>query len=199
MRDVDETMSSAHNDRGTCRVTNGLIRAIVLISVLFITNPVRGDGTLLRTTLIVSDVEVSISWYRHLGFDVAETLGGARNPQSAFPLAAHASAFRLVILAGSNGKGGRIGLLEFADAAPPVVVAGSGPVGVGNHVLVVEVSDARAIFAALRDQGEQPLTDEPTVLSRMSADGRPAIGYVFHIYDPDGALVEIMQPPLPIE
>lgn len=185
------------------RSSRGLIAAVTCLvvagAVLLMANPVRSETALLRTTLIVSDIDASISWYRQLGFEVAETLGGPRSPQSAFPLAGRASGFRLVILAGSNGKGGRIGLLEFADAAPPVVVAGSGPVGVGNHVLVVEVSDARAIFAALRDQGEQPLTDEPTVLSRMSADGRPAIGYVFHIYDPDGTLVEIMQLPLPIE
>ncbi len=192
-------MSNAHTDRTPHRVIAGLIRTGLVVSVLLFAGSARAETVLLRTTLIVSDIEASVSWYRHLGFEVAETLGGPRNPQSAFPLAAQASTFRLLILAGANEKGGRIGLLEFADEVPPIVVAGSGPVGIGSQVLVVEVSDARAIFAKLRGQGAQLLTEQITVLSRMSTEGRQSVGYVFHVYDPDGTLIEIMQPPAPEE
>ncbi len=197
MPEMDESMSNAHTDRKPYKVIADLIRTALVVLVLSFAGSVRAETTLLRTTLIVSNVEASIAWYRHLGFEVAETLGGPRNPQSSFPLAAHASTFRLIILAGANEKGGRIGLLEFADEAPPVVAAGSAPVGVGSHVLVVEVPDARAIFARLRVQGAAPLTEEPTLLRRISAEGQEMIGYVFHVYDPDGTLVEIMQPPSP--
>ena len=155
----------------------------------------HGDTLLLRSTLIVSDLDRSLSWYRMLGFTVEQELGGSRNPDAPFPLASRSTGFRLLILAPADGRGGRLGLLQFRDPPPPVVHPPVAQVGVGSVVLVVEADDAQALFAALQAQGADLVSDVPAELRRVSADGQEGIGYVFHARDPDGMLVEIFQPP----
>jgi catechol 2,3-dioxygenase-like lactoylglutathione lyase family enzyme len=157
-----------------------------------------GEPALLRTTLIVADLERSIEWYRLLGFEPEQQLGGPRDPDSAFPLAARAGRFRLVIMAPPAGRGGRIGLLEFADERPPVVHARTDTVGIGSAVFVVEAPDARAVFAALSAAGARSVTPAPAELRRRDAEGVEGVGWVFHVFDPDGILVEVLQPPFPV-
>lgn len=185
----------------SCRINvfGGWRRVLLLASCLAwaATPAVAEEVSLLRTTLIVSDVERSVGWYGLLGFRPEQELGGPRDPDSAFPLAARAGQFRLVILAPPAGRGGRIGLLEFADDAPPRLQAPADTVGVGSAVFVVEAADARAVFAALAEAGAHLVTTAPTELRRRNADGEEGVGWVFHAFDPDGILVEVLQPPFP--
>jgi catechol 2,3-dioxygenase-like lactoylglutathione lyase family enzyme len=153
------------------------------------------ETNLLRTTLIVANIERAVAWYALLGLVEEQTLGGERNPDSTFPLASRSGHFSLTILAARDGGGGRLGLLEFSTPAPPQLRPASSSVGVGSTVLVLETNDARSIFAALERADARLVTTEPMRLERLSSAGEPMVGYVFHVFDPDANLVEVMQPP----
>lgn len=161
----------------------------------------RGDAAmLLRTALVVADVERSRAFYELLGFTVESELGGERNPDSAFPLNSRSSRWRLLILASGRGEGGRIGLVSF-DAAPPEPVrpADRPRVGLGDSVFVMDVTDALALHARLEAAGASIVTPPtPYRSSRVDAAGRPLQGRVFHVFDPDGYLVELLEAPRPV-
>jgi catechol 2,3-dioxygenase-like lactoylglutathione lyase family enzyme len=156
------------------------------------------EPTLLRTALIVADADRSIAFYRLLGFRVESDTGTqprrvAGNP---FPLNAPAARSRLVILGSASGSGGRIGLVEFAEPTPPVRRDGADLVGRGDLVFVFDVADADAVHAALLAGGAR--VHEPPqvyVSARRAADGRPLRGKVFHAWDPDGYLIELLEAP----
>jgi catechol 2,3-dioxygenase-like lactoylglutathione lyase family enzyme len=154
--------------------------------------------TLLRTALIVADAERSIAFYRLLGFRIESDTGSqprrvASNP---FPLNAPATRSRLVILGSASGAGGRIGLVEFAEPTPPARRDTADLVGRGDPVLVFDVADADAVHAALLAGGAR--VHEPPqayTSTRRAADGRPLRGKVFHAWDPDGYLIELLEAP----
>lgn len=153
---------------------------------------------LLRTALIVADAERSIAFYRLLDLRVESDTG--RQPRrvagNPFPLNAPATRSRLVILGSASGHGGRIGLVEFAEPMPPPRRDGADLVGRGDVVLVFDVADAEAVHAALLAGGarvhEPP---QPYVSARRAADGRALRGKVFHAWDPDGYLIELLEAP----
>lgn len=154
--------------------------------------------TLLRTALIVADAERSIAFYRLLGFRVESDTGSQprRIADNPFPLNAPATRSRLVILGSASGAGGRIGLVEFAEPTPPARRDTADLVGRGDPVLVFDVADADAVHAALRTGGAR--VHEPPqvyVSTRRAADGRPLRGKVFHAWDPDGYLIELLEAP----
>jgi catechol 2,3-dioxygenase-like lactoylglutathione lyase family enzyme len=155
------------------------------------------DATLLRTTLIVADVDRSLAFYALLGFRVERELGGERKPDSPFPLNSRSSRWRLAILAPGNGEGGKIGLLSFA-AAPPAATRDPARerIGLGDMVFVFDVADAGAVHARLAAAGER-IVEAPVAYRSASTDaaGRPMQGRVFHAFDPDGYLVEILEAP----
>ena len=76
------------------------------------------DPALIRSTLIVADVDRAIAFYRQLGFQVESDRGGPRKPDSPFPLASASKIFRLVILRSPDPQGGKLGLLSFAEPEP---------------------------------------------------------------------------------
>lgn len=154
--------------------------------------------TLLRTALIVADADRAVAFYRLLGFRVESDTGSqarrvAGNP---FPLNAPATRSRLVILGSASGDGGRIGLVEFAAPTPPDRRAGVELVGRGDPVLVFDVADADAVHAALLAGGAR-IHEPPQVYvsARQRADGTPMRGKVFHAWDPDGYLIELLEAP----
>jgi catechol 2,3-dioxygenase-like lactoylglutathione lyase family enzyme len=148
--------------------------------------------TLLRTTLIVADIDRSIAFYRRLGFEPESDRGGPRKPDSPFPLAAKSGVFRLVILASPAATGGRIGLLSFAEPSPPVTVPARDRVGIGDMVFVVRVPDAAVAFGQLKAAGADLVESSPVSYGSQRPDG--TAGQLFHVFDPDGRLVEVMAP-----
>jgi catechol 2,3-dioxygenase-like lactoylglutathione lyase family enzyme len=168
----------------------------VFVMALVLLSPgARAAGpapALLRTTLIVADVDRSIAFYGHLGFGVESDRGGPRKPGSPFPLAVKAGTFRLVVLASPDPEGGRIGLLSFADPAPPVLVPPREQVGIGDMVFVVRVPDALAAYRALQSGGARFVEPAPVPYETKRPDGTPWQGALFHAFDPDGRLVEVM-------
>jgi catechol 2,3-dioxygenase-like lactoylglutathione lyase family enzyme len=134
-----------------------------------------------------------------LGFASIDEMDGPRDPlHSPFPLAAPSHRFRLRILESSSHGGGRIGLLAFSDPAPPVTRAARGRVGRGDMVFVFEVADAEALQATLVSAGARVVERPQTFRSRRTdAAGHPWQGKVFHAFDPDGNLFELLQPARP--
>jgi len=149
------------------------------------------SSSLARTTLIVADVDRTLAFYRLLGFSPVKEIGGPRNPDSALPLAARSTHWRLVILTGSRPDSGRLALLSFTEEAPPVTVPPHDRVGIGDFVFVVEVDDADAVHAALVAAGAR-VVGPPIGYEMKRPDGTVGRGAIFHVYDPDGRLIEIM-------
>lgn len=156
----------------------------------------RGDdgAALMRTTLIVSDLDRTLAFYQRLGFAVESDHGGARKPDAAFPVAAPSSRFRLVILGSKDAASGRIGLLQFSDPQPPLMVAPRTHVGIGDTVLVIRVPDGLALFDQLKAAGVRVVEQTPEPYRMQRADGSVSAGHLFHAYDPDGRLLEILTP-----
>jgi catechol 2,3-dioxygenase-like lactoylglutathione lyase family enzyme len=159
-----------------------------------------GDAaSLLRTTLTVADVDRSIGFYALLGFRVEEEMGGERNPDSPFPLNSRSTQWRLVVLAPASGEGGRIGLLSFDASRPaPAREMSRERIGLGDMVFVFDVPDARAVHATLTGAGADVVEAPLSYTSRkLDPEGRPMQGRVFHAFDPDGYLIEVLEAPRP--
>lgn len=155
--------------------------------------------TLLRAALLVENATVSIDFYRLLGFEIESDATTPRNPkENPFPLNAPSTQTRLVILHSASGAGGKIGLVEFSGPTPPEARKDPARVGRGDVVLVFDVADADAVHARLSKVGAKILEPPQTYVSRRTTDdGRPLRGKVFHVHDPDGYLVELLQAPSP--
>jgi catechol 2,3-dioxygenase-like lactoylglutathione lyase family enzyme len=158
-------------------------------------------AVLMRTALVVADVERSRAFYELLGFTVESEMGGERNPDSPFPVNSRSSRWRLLILASGRGEGGRIGLVSFDEAQPsPVRPMDRSRIGLGDAVFVMDVTDALAMHARLAAAGASIATQPSTYRSsRLDAEGRPMQGRVFHAFDPDGYLVELLEAPKPVD
>lgn len=149
---------------------------------------------LLRTTLIVTDVDLAIAFYGRLGFTIESDRGGPRKPDSPFPLASPSTTFRLVILATADPAGGKVGLLAFGGPPPPLTVPARPKVGIGDMVFVVRTADAVASYSALKAAGDSLVEPAPIGYEMKRPDGSPGRGLLFHVFDPDGRLVEVMVP-----
>lgn len=179
-------------------------RRLVVILLAWLAPAAAGSdqdaaAMLLRTTLTVADVDRSVAFYALLGFAPESEMGGARNPDSAFPLNSRSSEWRLVILGSGRGEGGRIGLLSFDEAAPaPAREMQRERVGLGDMVFVFDVPDARAVHARLTGSGAK-VVEEPFAYASRQLDeaGQPMQGWIFHVFDPDGYLIEILEAPKP--
>jgi catechol 2,3-dioxygenase-like lactoylglutathione lyase family enzyme len=176
-----------------------LLRILLLLSGLLLPWLAgAADPTLLRSTLIVADVDQSIAFYGQLGFSVESDRAGPRRPDSPFPLASRSTTFRLVILRSNDPASGKLGLLSFGDAQPPVLVPARERVGIGDVVFVVRHPDAEEIFQALSRSGAALVESEPMPYEMKRSDGSLGHGRLFHVFDPDGRLVEVMAPAMDV-
>ncbi len=155
-----------------------------------------GAPTLLRASLVVADADRSIAFYALLGFRVETDMGTTprRVEGNPFPLNAPSTRSRLVILQSASGAGGRIGLVQFSEPQLARPRPPNRSVGRGDLVLVFDVADADATHATLRAAGAD-INEPPQqfVSARRGADGQPLRGKVFHVWDPDGNLVELLE------
>lgn len=161
--------------------------------------PLAG-ARLLRTALIVADVERALRFYALLGYAPESEMGGPREPdKTAFPLNAASTRFRLVILGSKANPEARIGLVWFDSPQPAASRAPRRKVGVGDMVFVFDVVDAAAVHDRLRAAGADIVETPQVYLSKQKdAAGRPYEGRVFHVFDPDGNLVELLEAAKPV-
>lgn len=155
------------------------------------------EVSLLRASLIVADASASIRFYERLGFQIELDQANPRQPVgNPFPLNVPAQAVRLVILGSATGAGGRIGLVEFSSPTPNDNRIEAQRTGRGDVVLVFDVTDAEAIHARLKTAGVNILEPPQIYRSRRKApDGSAMEGRVFHVRDPDGYLIELLEAP----
>jgi catechol 2,3-dioxygenase-like lactoylglutathione lyase family enzyme len=167
----------------------------LLLGILLLPALARAaEPALLRSTQIVADVDRSIAFYEQLGFAVESDRSGPRKAESPFPLASRSTRFRLVILKSADPEGGRLGLLSFADVEPPVLVPYRDRLGIGYVVHVVRHPDADALFRSLQAGGARLVEPEPVPYEAKRPDGGLGRGRLFHVFDPDGRLIEVMSP-----
>ncbi len=163
-------------------------------------SPAVERARLLRTALIVRDVDRSLRFYALFGYAPESEMGGPRDPATtAFPLNAAATRFRLVILGSPASPGARIGLVSFDDPPAKASRRPRRKVGEGDMVFVFDVADARQAHERLRAAGADIVeTPQVYVSKQMDDRGRPMAGRVFHVFDPDGNLIELLEAPKPV-
>jgi predicted enzyme related to lactoylglutathione lyase len=65
-------------------------------------------------------------------------------------------------------------------------------------VFVFDVPDARAVHARMEQAGADIVEAPLSYTSRkLDPQGRPMQGWVFHAFDPDGYLIEVLEAPKP--
>jgi len=159
-----------------------------------------GEPRLLRTALLVKDAKASIRFYELLGFRIETEMDIPRKPEgNFFPLNAPSTRTRLVIMASDSGEGGRLGLVEFSGPTPADNRIEASRTGVGDAVLVFDVTNAEAIHDRLLAAGVNIIEPPQVYLSKTTAtDGSPMRGHVFHVKDPDDYLIELLEAPKPV-
>ena len=126
-------------------VCNGyLIACLVLCGATFAT----ADPALLRSTLIVADVDRAIAFYRQLD-SRSRAIAPAAQARFAVSTPSASKTFRLLILQSSDPHNGKRGLLSFGEPEPPVLVPARDRLGVGDEVFLVSHPDAVAKFDVL--------------------------------------------------
>jgi len=145
-----------------------------------------------RTTLIVSDIENSLKFYRDaLGFKVIYD-NWIRTPRSARSDAEAEISRRLVFVRANDDYIGIIGLLQYTKPGKPVREPEPLEFSTGSAVLLFTTKDLKTRFAkASRVPGVRVL-DPPTDTTYPSYDGTSTIAVrVSTLYDPDGFLIEL--------
>lgn len=178
-----------------------LVAATLAPAAVRAAEPAATEARLLRTALIVTDVDRALRFYALLGYQPESEMGGSREPdKTAFPLNAAATKWRLVILGSKSNPTARIGLVSFDDPRPASSRAPRRKVGVGDMVFVFDVADAAAVHDKLRAAGADIVETPQVYLSKQQdAAGRPYEGRVFHVFDPDGNLVELLEAAKPVK
>lgn len=163
--------------------------------------PLDDSAKLLRTALIVADVDRSMRFYDLFGYVSESEMGGPRDPaKTAFPLNVKATRWRLVIMVSAANPSARIGLVSFDDPRPAPSRKPRRRVGLGDMVFVFDVADAQRMYDRLKSAGADIVeTPQVYVSKQLDAGGRPMEGHVFHVFDPDGNLIELLESPKPVQ
>lgn len=177
--------------------------SVVLVAGLLSLIPatvMASEPVLLRTALLVKDASASARFYELLGFRIETEMDNPRKPEgNFFPLNVPATRTRLVIMASASGAGGRLGLVEFSGPTPSDNRRDSTRTGLGDAVLVFDVADAEAIHSRLLAANANIIEPPQAYVSKkLAADGSPMRGHVFHVRDPDGYLIELLEAPKPV-
>ena len=147
-----------------------------------------------RTTLIVSDIENSLKFYRDaLGFKVIYDQW-IRNPRSARNDEEATKSRRLVFVRANDDYIGIIGLLQYTKPVNAVRDPEPAPFSTGSAVLLFTADDVDTRFErATRVPGVRVI-QPPTDVEYPSYDGKePLAVRTSSMYDPDGFLVELNQ------
>jgi len=138
----------------------------------------------------VSDMDASLAFYRDgLGLDV--TLDAVRDaPYLHETLAVSFSALRYVLLRVPGSETGAVvELLEYQGAER--MPAAARPQDPGSGHLCLQVSDAVALHARLRELGYRSRSPESVAITA----GGNAGGRIVYVADPDGYWVELLERP----
>lgn len=155
--------------------------------------------TVRRTTLVVEDLTKSIDFYQRLGltksYDKATdtTSEGGVIGADALPLTEDPKEGRMVVMKGGDERLGMIGLLGYDKPRLASARSNLMGIGTGDVVIVMEVPDVQAIYSRLQ-QIDVRFHRTPTKYTINNPDGTVSSGMRMFVYDPDGRLIEVLQP-----
>ncbi|MGB1876597.1 MAG: VOC family protein [Rhodospirillaceae bacterium] len=152
------------------------------------------ESVVKRTTLLVSDIERSIAFYKGIGFSTWLDRAGPRDPNGAvgMPLNEKSTTSRIVILSGQHPDWAMIGLLQFDD--PPLPWTRNPDdktIGTSDAVLVIVTDDIDTAHKNAVAQGARIL-DGPRPYTSNSVVGKK-FGSIMFLQDPDGWVIEMTQ------
>jgi len=154
--------------------------------------------TLHRVTLIVSDIDQSIDFYRRLGLtsrsDITRSndeVGGIISGKS-FPLTDDPTRSRLVTMASDADMSGAIALLWYDRPPLPSARGNLMGLGTGDVVMMFQVPDIQTVYSRL-DSVSTRFHEPPTRFTSRGPGGVQQAGQRLMAYDPDGHMVEITQ------
>ncbi|MBL8630209.1 MAG: VOC family protein [Rhodospirillaceae bacterium] len=152
-----------------------------------------------RATLVVEDLNKSVDFYQRLGltktYDQATTSaseGGVVGADS-LPLTEDPKEGRLVVMKGADDRLGMIGLLSYDKPRLASARSNLMGIGTGDVVMVIEVPDVQGVYSRLQ-QIDVRFHRTPTKYTMTRPDGSVAAGMRMFVYDPDGHLIEVLQP-----
>ena len=179
-----------------------LVATLIAAGVLLGSQPVAADEpefvpeqtVVRRTTLIVADVEKSISFYRDiLGFNrwfySEGTVSEGGLPSNAAPGDPNVFA----IMKGEDPWIGMVGLLQKGHAQQVDVDPAEFRVQPGDSILMLQTSDLDGIYQRMLEAGV-PIWRHPQTSRVTGAGGRQWDATFLFAFDPDGHLLEINQP-----
>lgn len=153
---------------------------------------------LLRTTLIVEDIDKSVDFYQRVGLTkVSDISGTDSTPDGIFgadalPLTADPKNSRVVTL--RSGDTGAFVVLLWYDRPPlPIARGNLVGLGIGDVIIGIEVPDIEAAYSRLSQIGTR-FQRQPARFSQPGEGPAALSGQHMLAYDPDGHMVEIIQP-----
>ena len=169
-----------------------LAMAIFLLGAMTSANAFQ--SVVKRTTLLVSDIERSVEFYKAIGFDIWLDRGGDRNPDSpgGLPLNGKPSHSHITIMSGQHPDWAMIGLLEFSN--PPLAWTRDEndlTIGTSDAVLVIVTDDIKQAHENLIGLNARVL-EGPRDYTSNSVEGRK-FGAILFFQDPDGHVIEMTQ------
>ena len=171
---------------------------LLLLPLLTAAEPVPEEDRvpidLRRTTLIVRDIDRSLSFYRDaLGMQVIYD-NAIRTPRSASSDEEAERASRLVFLRANDTYVGIIGLLEYRKPRRPAPNQGDEPFSTGSIVLLFNSADVDTAFAKAKTVRGVRVLSEPSRVEYPSYDGKGVIPVMVSVLtDPDGFVIELNQ------
>lgn len=154
----------------------------------------RVDIDLRRTTLIVADMDRSLSFYRDALGMVVIYDNMIRTPRTAQSDAEAEVSRRLVFLRANDDFVGIVGLLEYTKPRSPVREPEPEDFSTGSAVLLFNTTNLEQRFAAAAAVPGAQVLNEPTDVTYPSYGGGADIDVrVSILRDPDGFLVELNQ------
>jgi catechol 2,3-dioxygenase-like lactoylglutathione lyase family enzyme len=148
-------------------------------------------GTMVRTALIVSNLERSTAFYREvLGIAGTYAEGELTHPAGATLIGMPVGAtvrYRIIKQAGGPNRG-MVGLFEVTNPSPPTFQKRRDGVNIGEAVLVFYCDDVNEVHRKLV-AGGHTVVCPPTHLQVTASKGQPEMVFM----DPDGVLVNLIQ------
>lgn len=152
-------------------------------------------SVLRRTTVLVSDMDASIGFYRDvLGMSVwLDRSGQSKDGKRDLPLTAASLASRLVIMKGKDPWIGMIGLLAFGQPQLADNRVVPDKLGVGDMVLMIETDNVDDVAAKVAAGKGGKALSRPQSFQITAGDGSILTSRNIFLADPDGFVLEVVQ------
>jgi predicted enzyme related to lactoylglutathione lyase len=148
-------------------------------------------STMIRTALIVSDLDRSKAFYKEM-FDLTEVYAeGELTHEGGAKLLGMPASTRTrycILKAEKDLNRGMVGLFELTNPRPPKVEVQKKSVNVGQACLVFYCADLEAVTRKLKAGGHTILCP-PTYLQVTPTKGQPEMTF----FDPDGIMINLIQ------